>query len=151
MTFGTVVVPANAGMNRRRGWVTLASMPSLFVFAALSGTLVGQPVNFNGGPGLAAIVYAFWEPFVAWGVIVSLLVLFRERFDAPSAAWQRWSARAYGAFIVHAPVVVGLSVALVDWALPAALKFAIVGVSSISASFAIAGGLLRVPGARRIL
>ncbi len=37
------------------------------------------------------------------------------------------------------------------WALPAALKFAIVGVSSISASFAIAGGLLRVPGARRIL
>lgn len=136
---------------RRWGWVTLVSIPVLFVVAASSGALAGKPVNFNGGLGLATVVYAFWEPLVAWGVIASLLVVFRERFNAPSAAWQRWGAQAYGAFIVHAPIVVGLSVALAGSALPPLLKFAIVGASGIAASFAIAAGLLRLPGAGRII
>jgi len=72
---------------RRWGRVTLVSIPVLFVVAALSGALAGKPVNFNGGLGLAAVVYAFWEPLVAWGVIASLLVVFRDQFNAPSAAW----------------------------------------------------------------
>jgi glucan biosynthesis protein C len=78
-------------------------------------------------------------------------VVFRDRFNAPSAAWQRWGAQAYGAFIVHAPIVVGLAVALAGWALPPLLKFVIVGASGIAASFAIAAGLLRLPGARRVI
>jgi hypothetical protein len=136
---------------RRWGRVTLVSIPVLFVVAALSGAVAGKPVNFNGGLGLAAVVYAFWEPLVAWGVIASLLVVFRDRFNAPSTAWQRWSAQAYGAFIVHAPIVVGLAVALAGWALPPLLKFAIVGTGGIAASFAIAAGLLRLPGARHVI
>lgn len=136
---------------RRWGLVTLVSIPLLFVVAALSGALAGKPVNFNGGLGLAADVCAFWEPFVAWGVMASLLVALRDRFSAPSAAWQRWSAQAYGAFIVHAPIVVGLSVALAGWALPPLLKFAIVHACAVAASFAIAAGMLRLPGARHVI
>jgi hypothetical protein len=133
------------------GWVSLGTIPLLFIAAAFSGALQGKAVNFNGGLGLPAIVYAFWEPFVAWGVIAMLLVLFHERFNAPNPAWQRWSAQAYGAFIVHAPIVVGLSVVLAGWTAPPALKFVIVGVAATVSSFAIAGGLLKLPGLRRIL
>jgi peptidoglycan/LPS O-acetylase OafA/YrhL len=131
--------------------VTLAAIPLLFVAAAFAGALDGKPVNFNSGLGLPAVVYAFWEPFVAWGVIASLLVLFRDRFNTPSPAWQRWGAQAYGAFIVHAPILVGLSVALAGWAVPPALKFAVVGAGAIVASFAVAAGLLRLPGAQRVI
>lgn len=133
------------------GWVTVISIPILFVVAAVSGALAGKAVNFNGGLGLAAVTYALWEPFVAWGVIASLLVIFRDRFNAPSVAWQRWSSQAYGAFIVHAPVVVALSATLAGWTLPPVLKFVIVGAIGIGASFAVAGVLLRMPGARRII
>jgi surface polysaccharide O-acyltransferase-like enzyme len=108
-------------------------------------------VNFNGGLDLPAIIYAFWEPFVAWGIIASLLVVFRERFNAPSAVWKRWGAQAYGAFIVHAPIVVALSVALSSATIPPALKFIIVGASSIVASFVVAAAVLRLPGARRVI
>lgn len=131
-------------------WVTLCTLPLLFVAAAWSGALEGRPVNFNGGMTLPAVVYAFWEPFVAWGVIATLL-LFRERFNAPSAAWQAWGALAYGAFIVHAPVVVGASVALAGWEAWPLLKFGVVGSVSVMASFAVAALLLRLPGARRVL
>jgi fucose 4-O-acetylase-like acetyltransferase len=131
--------------------VTLVTIPTLFVAAALAGALEGKAVNFNGGLDLPAIIYAFWEPFVAWGIIASLLVVFRERFNAPSEVWKRWGAQAYGAFIVHAPIVVVLSVALSGATIPPALKFIIVGAASIAASFGIAASLLRLPGARRVI
>jgi fucose 4-O-acetylase-like acetyltransferase len=132
-------------------WITLAAIPTLFITAAYAGALEGRAVNFNGGLGLPAIVYAFWEPFVAWGVIASLLVVFRDRFNAPSEAWTRWGAQAYGAFIVHAPIVVAMSVAMSGVTLPPALKFIVVGTVSVLASFIVAAALLRLPGARRVL
>lgn len=135
----------------RWAWVTLFAIPVLFVAAALSGALDGEAVNFSGGLGMPAVVYAFWEPFVAWGLIASLLVVFRDRFNAPDPAWQRWGTQAYGAYIAHAPIVVGLSVALAGWAVPPALKFAVVGTGAIMASFGAAAVLVRLPGARRVI
>lgn len=132
-------------------WISLACIPLLFVSAALSGALAGKPVNFNGGLSMSAVVYAFWEPFVAWGLIAWLLVIFRAHFNSPNPMWQRWSSQAYGAFIVHAPVLVGISVALSSWAAPAALKFAVVGIASIAVSFAVTRVFLIWPLARRVL
>lgn len=132
-------------------WVTLATIPLLFITAAFAGALEGKPVNFNGGLGLPAIVYAFWEPFVAWGVIAWLLVIFRDRFNAPSPAWQRRGEQAYGAFIVHAPIVVAISVALAGWAAPPLLKFVVVGTGAIVTSFTVTAGLRLLPFARRVI
>jgi peptidoglycan/LPS O-acetylase OafA/YrhL len=133
------------------GWVSLATAPWLFGVAVWAGILQGRPIDFNGGLGLPAVVYAFWEPLVAWGIIALLLVVFRKRFDAPSRHWQAWGAQAYCAFIVHAPVLVGLSVALAPWQAPPLLKFAAVGLGSTALSFAVAAMLLRVPGAQRVI
>jgi hypothetical protein len=131
--------------------ISLLAIPVLPLVAALYGGLQGRAVNFNGGLGWPAVVYALWEPWVAWGLIAWLLVLFRERFNTASARWQRWAGQAYAAFILHAPVLVAVSVALSALALPALLKFVLVGACASVLSFAIAGGLLRVPGVRRLL
>jgi peptidoglycan/LPS O-acetylase OafA/YrhL len=132
-------------------WLSVVVIPVLFVVAALSGGLAGRPVNFNCGLSLPAITYAFWEPFVAWGVIAGLLWQFRMRFNGPSAAWQAWGDRAYGAFIVHAPVIVALAIALRGWEAPALLKFIVVATSGVVLSFVLAGLLRRLPGARQVL
>lgn len=132
-------------------WVSLAVLPLLFAAGALAGGLSGRPVNFNGGWSLPAVVYAFWEPFVAWGVIATLLWQFRTRFNEASTLWQGWSDGAYGAFIVHAPVIVGLAVALRGWEAPPLLKFVAVAVAGTVLSFLVAGALRRIPGARRVL
>lgn len=139
--------------GQAKGWaiVSVLALPTVFIAAAFGGALEGKPVNFNGGLGLAAIVYAFWEPFVAWGIIASLLYVFRMRFNTASARWNRWSSNAYGAFIVHAPVLVGVSVLAADWKGPVLLKFMAVTVVATVLSFVLAGWLRRVPGATRIL
>jgi surface polysaccharide O-acyltransferase-like enzyme len=133
------------------GWVTLAKLPLLFVAAELAGALEGRPVNFSGGLGVPAVVYAFWEPLVAWGIIAWLLVVFRARFDRPSAHWQAWGGQAYGAFIVHAPIVVALARASANWTLPPLIKFAAIGSGGVVSSFVVAAVLLRLPGLRRVI
>jgi fucose 4-O-acetylase-like acetyltransferase len=140
-------------VGQAKGWaiVSLLALPLVFIAAAFGGALQGRPVNFNGGLGLPAIVYAFWEPFVAWGIIASLLYVFRTRFNTVSGRWSRWGSNAYGAFIVHAPVLVGISVLAAAWKGPVLLKFIAVTVVATVLSFGIAGWLRRLPGATRIL
>lgn len=136
---------------RRWGRVALYTVPLLVATGAATGALAGKPVNFAGGLGLAAVVYAFWEPFVAWGVIARLLVGFQARFQTPDPRWQRWDANAFGAFILHAPVITGLAVTLAGWGLHPALKFGLVLVAGTLLSFTLAGWLRRLPGAARVL
>jgi hypothetical protein len=141
----------DSAQARRWGRVALYTVPLLVATAAATGALAGTPVNFNGGLGLAAVVYAFWEPFVAWGVMARLLVGFQARHNTPSPRWQHWDACAYGAFILHAPVVTGLAVALAGWALHPAIKFALVLSAGTLLSFGLASLLRRLPGAHRVL
>ena len=139
--------------EQAKGWgmVSLVTLPSLFVAAVLGGAFDGRAVNFYGGLGLPAIVYALWEPFVAWGIIAALLVVFRTRFNRPSARWGTWSRNAFGAFIVHAPILVGLSVLAAPWRAVAMAKFAIITAGSVALSFWVAGLLRKIPGSARVL
>ncbi|OYU72967.1 MAG: hypothetical protein CFE32_22235 [Alphaproteobacteria bacterium PA3] len=108
-------------------------------------------VDYSGGLGVPAIVYAFWEPLVAWGVIAALLLRCQRRFAQPSPRWQRWSANAYGAFVLHAPVLVAVALALRPWAAPALLKWAVAATLATGLAFAGAGALRRLPGVARVL
>jgi fucose 4-O-acetylase-like acetyltransferase len=127
-------------------WPTLPLM--LVVSTAFSDT--GGP-NFNGGLGLPAMFYAFWEPFVAWGLICICLLVFRAWVNRPSAIWDWIDRRAYAVYIVHSPVLVGISLALRSWGTPALVKFTVSSVLACVACWLIADPILRIPGMRRIV
>lgn len=141
------IEPRQARQLARVAWL---AFPTLFVVVALEGGLQGRAVHFQGGLGLAAVVYAFWEPLVAWGIIANLLVGFRSRVHQPSLRWRQWSQNAYGAFFLHAPVLVGLAVLAAPWQAPALVKFAVVVPAAIAVSFWLARWLQILPGARRV-
>lgn len=136
-------------LARRWSRIALWTVPLLPLTAAATGALAGRAVDFSGGLGIAAVVYAFWEPVVAWGLIARLLVRFQR--DAPPPWWNRWNGAAYGAFVLHAPLITGLAVAIAGWPLPPALKFVIVLVAGTVLSFGLAAALRRLPGVRRVL
>ena len=46
-------------------WLSLASVPTLLIYAVLAGALQGQPFNVRGGFSWPCSSYAFWEPLVA--------------------------------------------------------------------------------------
>jgi hypothetical protein len=131
--------------------VSLIAIPGLLGMMAASGALEGKGVDVSTGWGFPAVFYAFWEPLVAWGLIAILLVVGKARFNQASQRWSNWAAQAYGAFIVHTPVLVGVSILLRDWQASGLLKFVVVGALATVFSFALAKVLLRIPGAHRIL
>lgn len=133
------------------GAVTVLTVPWLFIIAVFEGALEGKTVDFSGGLGMAAVVYAFWEPLVAWGIIATLLYAFRNSVNQPSLRWSRWADCTYAAFVIHAPVLVGLSVLAVPWRGAPALKFAVVGSLAVVCSFAMGSALRRLPYVDRVL
>lgn len=137
-----------------RPWiVTLVfAWPALPVGIAVADKLYGPgKSNFGGGLSWPAILYAFWEPFVAWGLIAAWLLLFRERMNMPSAFWSWLSRRAYAVYILHPLVLVGLALLLHSWAAPALLKFAATGALACAATWLIADPFVRLPGVRRVV
>ncbi len=97
------------------------------------------------------VFYAFWEPLFAWGVILSLLVFFQRHFVALSPAWQKLARRAYLIYIIHPPILVGVSLAMRALAAPALVKFALAGTAACFLCFLAAGALLAIPAVRRIV
>ena len=90
-----------------------------------------------------ALVYAFWEPFVAWGVILGLLNLFQKRFATPGRLGRRIARRAYLVYIIHPPILVAVALAWRSIEAPALLKFAVAGSVACVACYLAAGLLLR--------
>ncbi len=103
-------------------------------------------------PGQAlAVVYAYWEPFVAWGAIMMLVYRFQRRFATLGPWWKSLSRRAYTIYIVHPPVLVAVALAWRDVPANALVKFAVTGTVSCLLCYVLAGWVLRVPALRRAL
>lgn len=125
------------------------AMPvATFLAAAHNGS--GKS-NFSGGLSWPAIFYAFWEPFVAWGLIAAWLLLFRKWQNQPSRTWAWLSRRAYAVYIIHPPILVGVTLLLHQWAAPALVKFGTAGFLTIAATWLLSDPLVRLPGLRRIV
>jgi len=64
---------------------------------------------------------------------------------------QALARRAYGIYVIHPVVVVGVALTWRMVAAPALLKFAVTGAVSCVLCFWIVGLLLRMPAVRRVL
>ena len=133
---------------RRISWAALPVLPLAVVLGRHFAAFSGPPA---GGFSLIALIYAFWEPFLAWGVIMALLHGFHERFATLGPIGSRLSRRAFAIFIVHPPILVGVAVAWRGVEAPALVKFAVTGALAYALCYLVAGGLLRFAPLRRIL
>jgi len=158
--FAVGIAAARSDWLRKLTWKT--ARPALFValFAwptmplailYVVSTNAGAKSNFSGGLTWPAVLYAFWEPFVAWGLIAAWLLIFREYMNRPSRFWDWLNRRAYAVYIIHPPVLVAIALLLHVWTAPAMLKFAVVGALACVASWLWSDPLMRLPGVRRVV
>lgn len=137
------------GPWRRRCAYTAALLP---IVGIALGALTNPGVTgmFMGGPGPVAAFYAVWETILMVGLTLVVLDHFQRRaaFDADGLLRP---GDAYGAYIVHETVLIGVGVALAGVAVPTILKFPVVFAIVAVMSFQIARVLRRLPGAKRVL
>jgi peptidoglycan/LPS O-acetylase OafA/YrhL len=140
--------------KQARPWIvtlilTWASLPVAIALASTSTT--HAKVGFTGGLSWPAILYAVWEPLVAWGLMAAWLLLFRDHMNKPSALWNWLNRRAYAVYILHPPVLVSIALVLHGWNAPALVKFIVTGSLTCFACWLISDPFVRLPGIRRIV
>jgi len=137
-----------------RPWLIglLVSWPALPIGIFVAEAVYGPgKASFGGGLAWPAVLYAFWEPLVAWGLIAAWLLVFRAFMNRPSPFWSWLNRRAYAVYIIHPPVLVGVSLLLHAWIAPALLKFCVTGALACTACWLLADPLVRLPGVRRVV
>lgn len=169
LLFATGCIAAGQGWfeqvprERLQRWrrVTRWTIPALLPLAVLGDVFPALRAPATGGWNLPAAMYAFWEPFVAWGLLLRLVAWGADPAARPAssrpwrwlppAPWPRLSQRAYAIYVIHPPIVVGVALAWRDVAAPALLKFAVTGTLACAVCYGAAGLLLRLPPVRRVL
>jgi peptidoglycan/LPS O-acetylase OafA/YrhL len=141
--------------TKARPWIINSAiawpcMPIAILIARATAQAQGKP-NFSGGLSWTAILYALWEPFLAWGAICLWLLVFRARMNQPSAVWDWLNRRAFAVYILHPAVLVSIAILLHPWPAPALVKFVITGTLTIAATWLLADSIVRIPGVRSVV
>jgi len=138
---------------RRWGIMSLIIIPFFFVMLILGGVLENEEVveKFLGGFHLHAFVYSVWETFLFIGIIVFLLYFFRERLNRSGKIAKSMAVNVYTAYIIHQTILYALDIIMIPVNIPTILKFFVVGLLGVTASFLISIPIRRLPYAQRVL
>jgi glucans biosynthesis protein C len=118
---------------------------------AIAVAIATQVLGIRFGLVLQPVVDAVWENLIGVGLIVGLLTIYRERRSTPSRLARALAPNAYGAYIFHVPVVVLLQYGLAAAPFHPLLKFLLVCLVGVPASFLVGAVVRRLPGARSVL
>ncbi|MDH4119136.1 MAG: acyltransferase [Acidimicrobiia bacterium] len=106
---------------------------------------------YAGGWTWQAGVTAVCEGLVSVGFAVWALDRFQRHHSRAAPVGRAAGRAAYGAYILQAPVLVGLALSLQHLGLPPEVKFLIVAPLGVAISFGAAWLLSRIPGVRRVI
>ncbi|HLU95843.1 MAG TPA: acyltransferase family protein [Thermobifida alba] len=134
---------------RAAGWagfaVAAAALAVFLTVRPLLGEAAGHPGTWS------ALAVAAWENTFAVGMVLGLLVLFRERFGRQGRPARFLSDHAFAVYVLHPLVLVGLGHAFSGWEAPAVAKFAVVAVLAIPLCWLLAALVRTLPYAERVL
>lgn len=127
-------------------------VPSILLMTGLMTALaiLLDTTPFVGGINPYSIYYSMSQGFMSVALsIVALVACYR--FANESAWLLGFPARAaYGAFFIHAPVLVGLTLLLQPLSLMPMFKFVLLGLLGVPLSFALGYLLARLPLLKRV-
>lgn len=149
---GWLAALAASPTARRAGWLALVGGPLLLLGVLVSGGTITKDHNpYFGGWNPQALGLASWEQFTGLGLALGVISLFSRRLNRASP-WMTWLGdRSFAVYTFHAPVLVALTMVFrsTQWN-PFALA-AVLTVTTLAATYAIADLARRIPGLRAIL
>jgi Acyltransferase family len=133
---------------RRTAWLAVAAV--LGVMVVIAGSPSGVDPFFGGGTW-QSLVFAVLEGVLMVTMSLWVVDLFQRRFNHQGPLGRGMSRAAYGAFLVHQIVLVGLVLGSRFTPWPPELRYVTVSVLGVALSFGLAALLVRLPGVSRIV
>jgi len=127
--------------------ITGVAVPMLLVIFLLFGLSM-----LDGGLTVASLAYAVWESVVCVGMSISLVALFRVRFNFQGKVAKILADNSFTVYLIHVPIIVFLQYLLIDVNVHPLAKFAAVSLVGVPACFLISNYIIRkLPYVNRIL
>jgi peptidoglycan/LPS O-acetylase OafA/YrhL len=144
---GTLDEVAQSSVAKRAGWLAVVGGPivlGIILFYVRSHIVPGvEPPIFGGWNGFA-LAYATWEQFSGVGLALGAIVWVR-RFWPNQTAWSEWlSARSFGVYVLHAPVIIFLAVLFKGYSANPFLNAIHLSIAGILGSYLVAALAHRV-------
>ena len=135
-------------------WGLLALSLSVPLFAALvafGGGLSGDTALYAGGFNLVSAGKCLWEASVCVGMGLLMLAVYRRHFDAQGAVAKWLSDNAFGAYLIHPPILIGFALLLHALPMGAIAKVSLLTLLAAAGSFAASAWILRKTPLRAII
>jgi surface polysaccharide O-acyltransferase-like enzyme len=143
-----VTMPAKTGTFwLRLAVILIVVFLALLSFAAVTGTFG----LFFGGFNWQTAFYAFWEQAFAVSISIGLIVWFREKLNTQNRFTKTLSENSYAAYVLQAPILVGLALGLASIEMPLTLKFLAVAPIGVALCFVTAYLVRKIPKVNRVL
>ena len=148
---GWLVPLATSALARRAGWLALVGGAVALLALLATGARHAPPEVFFGGPHWQACGFAVWEQLTGLGLALGALAVSSRFFNTDTRALRLLADRSFGVYLLHAPVLVALAMAF--RALPYHVYglVALLTVTGLVISFALAEIVRRIPGLRAIV
>jgi fucose 4-O-acetylase-like acetyltransferase len=135
-------------------WLAVAIIFIFILFPVLfvsGGAMSGDISAFVGGFNWQCFALVVWEQFTGIATIIALLFLARTYFNRQGKVSKAMSASAYTAYIIHAPIIILVAIAIRNINLYPLIKFALAVLIAVPLCFALGNVIRKLPLARRIL
>jgi peptidoglycan/LPS O-acetylase OafA/YrhL len=151
---GTLDDVAQSAVAKRAGWLALVGGPIMLVIILIfmrPHLKHGVEPPFLGGWNGFALAYATWEQFSGVGLALGSMVLVR-RFWAKQTAWSEWlSARSFGVYVLHTPVIVALAVLFKGYTANPFVNAIVLSITGLIGSYLVADLARRVRWLRNVI
>jgi glucan biosynthesis protein C len=135
----------------KRGLIAALAATVVLLPLALVGIRAGRPVGFLGGGYWQSADYALWDSIFSVGLVLGLITLFRRALDRQGKLAEMLSRHSFAVYVFHIPIIVFLAIAIRSVNLAGLLKFALLSIIAVPASFVVAYLVRKLPLASRVL
>jgi glucans biosynthesis protein C len=143
-----LTIPAKTG----KFWLWIALILLIIFIIVLSFAAVTGTVSlFFGGFNWQTAFYAFWEQTFAISITIGLTFWFREKLNFQYRFLKIVSDNSYAAYILQAPILVGLALGLASIEMPLVLKFFAVAPIGVALCFITAYLVRKIPKVNLVL
>lgn len=132
--------------------VTTLGLVAWLTLIVMGGAMAGNLDAYSGGWHWQSAALDPWESFTCVGACFGLLVIFRETLNYQTRLTKFAADNAFSVYVFHPPVVIALARVLHLVPLHPLLKFVLLTVGTVVASFVLSAVIFRrIPGLRTIL
>ena len=132
-------------------WFSLVLILVVFPLLFFIGNVNNNGIKpFIGGLSIQSLLFSVWEQVTGIFIMVSLLGIFKTKWNIQNSFIKKLSESAYAVYVLHPLVLVGISLLFINWKVMLLLKF--LALTPLALLFSFGSGMIvkQIPLLKRI-